>query len=69
MYRLSKSSMYIVLCARDYPRDYRISLHVAISILYTEEMSIVELFSRAKHLQQPAAAKVEEEIEVNYWSW
>ena len=29
-------------------------------------MSIVELFSRAKHLQQPAAAKVGEEIEVNY---
>ena len=29
-----------------------------------EEMSIVELFSRAKRLQQTAAAKVGEEIEV-----
>ena len=46
-------------------RDYCISLHVAIYFIQSiEEMSIVELFGKAKRLQQSAAAKVGEEIKV-----
>ena len=51
----SQSCAHVTAC------DYHVAILALIAI---EGMNIVELFTRAKRLQQTAAAKVGEEIEV-----